>query len=177
MKSSLLILSIAVGVLASSKAMSRDYYNEQWFEYPDPLTAPRITVGCAHEACTKVPVTHGLKISMEQRCVCTNPTQRTELLRKSVRFVVSGPDTGEEAARRAIEGIAAGCAVSAITTAKVTAAAAPSPEPAARIGAATGALLTSFKACILGVSASGVAGAIVRQLSIGIRTEDHWARL
>jgi hypothetical protein len=92
-------------VRISFPLQAAEYYNQRWFDYPDIGTAPRVTIGCAHEACTDIPEFHGFKVEMHSHCVCTNPTQKTELLRKDVRVVVSGPDTSDQAVKECARGI------------------------------------------------------------------------
>lgn len=152
-------------------AHAAEYYNKKWFDYPDLFTAPRVTTstGCAHWV-------EGLGAK-----ICTNPTHftvRTELLRRDVVFVVSGPDSPSEAVRRAVAGYATGCSVIAVHAATTAAAATPSPEPGARIAAAAASLYGSFAACISAISVGGVAGSILGQLNIRIDTSSsHWSPL
>src|SRR5262249_38551245 len=125
-----------------------DYYNQKWFDYPDPGTLPRTTTTCAHEACTDIPEFHGFHVSMVRHCICTNPIVHAELLRKDVKVVVSGPDSPDAAVRNALMGYAAGCVAAAI------AASTAGPQ----IVASPAGFFASFKACILGLSVAGVAG-------------------
>jgi hypothetical protein len=156
----------------SGSARAADYYRHKWFDYPDPVTAPKFAsrTGCAHW----IKPWRGSKI-------CTNPTHfqvKVALLRKDVVFVVSGPASPDQAIQRAVAGYAAGCAATAVTAAVTAAAATPSPEPAARIAAASGVLFSSFAGCISTVSAAGIAGGIVAQLHINIDTSgSHWSPL
>jgi hypothetical protein len=101
---------------------------------------------------------------------------KTELLRKEVWFTVSGPDTADQAVVNAVEGIAAGCAATAIAACSAAIAGTSYTGPGA-IGACSGALLSTFKVCILGIKAEAVVGAIVKELNINITTTDNWAPL
>ena len=76
-------------VLVGLPVHAAEYYNQKWFDYPDIGTAPRLTTGCAHEACTDVPEVYGFppQVRMNRQCICTNSTVRTEVLRRDVRVV------------------------------------------------------------------------------------------
>jgi len=152
----------------ATRASAGEYYNKKWFDYPDPLTAPKFENGCANWIKTSSVSCHWLKCHHIEAKICTNPTHiKVALLRKDVYVVVSGPDTSEDAVRRTIEGVAAGCAATAL-------AAAGTPSPAS-VGAPA-VFFAAFKACVLGVSASGVAGGIIRQLGIRIdSSRSHWS--
>jgi hypothetical protein len=76
----------------------------------------------------------------------------------------------------AVEGIAAGCAATAIAACSAAIAGTSYTGPGA-IGACSGALLSTFKVCILGIKAEAVVGAIVKELNINITTTDNWAPL
>ncbi len=166
-----LLLTLAF-VGTSGAAHADEYYRNKWFDYPDPLTKPKLETrtGCAHW----VKPWRGSKI-------CTNPTHfqvQVALLRKDVVFVVSGPASLDQAIHRAVEGYAAGCAATAIAAAEGAAAAVPSPEPSARIAAASGVLVTSFSGCISAISGAGIAGGIIAQSHIGIDASgSHWSPL
>src|SRR5436190_17610344 len=107
------LLTATMFVLISLPAQALNYYNEKWFDYPD-ITPPRTTTTCAHEACTDIPEIHGFEVRMVRHCVCTNPIVKAELLRRDVRVVVSGPDTADEAVKKALVGYAAGCVATAL---------------------------------------------------------------
>ena len=161
-------LLAAISVWMPFPAFASDYYNQKWFDYPDLGTAPRITVGCAHEACTKIPETHGFRIEWHQHCVCTNPTQRTDLLRRDVRVIVSGPDTADQSVRNALVGYAGGCVAAAI------AASTAGPQ----VVASPAGFFASFKACIAAISVSGIVGSILNQFDIRFDTSgSHWSPL
>jgi hypothetical protein len=160
-------LLISAILLISLPAQAEEYYNQRWFDIPD-LAPPRITTGCAHEACTDIPEVHGFTIRMKRQCVCTNPTVKTELLRRDVRVVVSGPNTADQAVRNALVGYAAGC----VATASVASTAGP------QIVVSPAGFYASFKACITALSVSGVVGGILNQFDIHLNTSDtHWAPL
>jgi hypothetical protein len=155
-------------VCISLPLRAAEYYNQKWFDYPDIGTAPRVTIGCAHEACTDIPEFHGFKVEMHSHCACTNPTQKTELLRKDVRVVVSGPDTSDQAVKNALEGYAAGCVATAI------AASTAGPQ----VVASPAGFFAAFKACVAAISVSGVVGSLLNQLDIHLNTSDsHWSPL
>jgi len=170
MRSLLFTATAVLTLLACGKADAADYYRQKWFDYPDPFTAPQVKTqtGCAHW----IKPWTGAKI-------CTNPTHfqvTVALLRRDVVFVVSGPDTPDQAVQRAVAGYAAGCAATAIAAAEAAAAATPSPEPTARIGATGAVLYSSFTGCISAISVAGVVGSIVGQLHINIDTSgSHWS--
>jgi len=154
--------------LLSFPALSDEYYNQKWFDYPDVGAAPRITTGCAHQACTDIPEVSGFRVKMVQHCVCTNPTARTDLLRRDVRVVISGPNTADQALKSALEGYAAGCVVTAI------AASTAGPQ----VVASPAGFFASFKACIAAISVSGIAGSILNQFDIRFDTSaTHWSPL
>jgi hypothetical protein len=165
-------------MLFAVEASAAEYYRSKWFEYPDPLTAPRVTARCVKEASADVPCpTWNRPLRTCRQTVCVGHAYTTELLRVTPTFVISGPDSPDDATRRAVQGIAAGCGVKAIASGQGAAAAAPSPEPTARIAAAIGTAVGVFKACISTVSAAAAAGGIVRQLDFKIETPTHWARV
>jgi hypothetical protein len=158
----------ALLTLLSTPLHAEEYYNQKWFDFPDLGTAPRVTTGCAHQACTGVPEVHGFHVRMVQHCVCTNPTVRTDLLRRDVRVVVSGPNTADQAIRNALVGYAAGCVATA------TAASVAGPQ----IVASPAGFYASFKACLVAISASGAAGGILNQFDIHLNSSDtHWSPL
>jgi hypothetical protein len=162
------MLSFFLLTLFSIPAEAENYYNQKWFDVPDLGTAPRVTTGCAHEACTDVPEVHGVEVKMGRQCVCTNPTVKTDLLRRDVRVVVSGPNTADAAVKNALAGYAAGCVATAI------AASTAGPQ----VIASPAGFYASFKACIAAISVSGVAGSILNQFDIHLNTSDtHWSPL
>jgi hypothetical protein len=155
-------------VCISLPLQAAEYYNQRWFDYPDIGTAPRVTVGCAKEACTDIPEFHGLRIEMHTHCACIAPTQKTELLRRDVRVVVSGPDTTDQAVRNALEGFAAGCVAAAIG------ASVAGPQ----VVASPAGFFAAFKGCIAAISATGVVGGILKEFDIHLNTSDtHWSPL
>ncbi|MBB4297248.1 hypothetical protein GGI55_001775 [Rhizobium leguminosarum] len=162
----------------STVACSEDYIRWKWFEYPDPFTLPKVKMRCVKEASAHVPCpvwTNPARFCRKSTCI--GHAYETKALRVTPTFVVSGPKAGNKSIRATVEGIAAGCAIKAVTTGKAAAAATPSPEPTARIAAALGSSVATFKACITSVTAAGVAGGIVRRLKFTIATPTHWARL
>jgi len=168
--------SAMVGLcLLASGAHAGVYYQQKWFDYPDPATAPRFANGCAHYATFPSFKCSGAHCGHTTAKVCTNPTHvQVALLRKDVVFVVHGPDTADQAVKNAVEGLAAGCATSAITHA--VAVGAGDPEPTSKIPAAVTVLVADFHACIISISAAGAVGAIVKELEIGIDTsQSHWS--
>jgi hypothetical protein len=155
-------------IFVSLPSSAAEYYNQKWFDYPDLGTAPRVTTGCAHQACTNMPEFHGFRVEMHQHCVCTNPTARTDLLRRDVRVVVAGPDTADQAVRNALAGYAAGCVAAAV------AASTAGPQ----VVASPAGFFASFKACIAAISVSGIAGSIMNQFDIRFNTSGtHWSPL
>ena len=162
------IMLCAALLLFSMPASAANYYNEKWFDIPDIGTLPRVTTTCAHEACTDIPEVHGWRIEMKRHCVCTNPIVKSEILRRDVRVVVSGPDTLDQAAKNAIIGYVTGCVAAAI------AASTAGPQ----IIVSPAGFYASFKGCLAAVSVSGITGGILNQLDIHLNTDDtHWAPL
>lgn len=154
----------------SQAAQADNYYYKKWFDIPDIGTTPRVTVGCAHKICTKIPVSHGMTRlpTMEQQCLCTNPTVKTDLLRRDVYVVVSGPHTADQAVRNALEGYAAGCVAGAIA----------SSTAGPQVIASPAGFFAAFKACIIAISVSGIAGSIMNQFDIHFNTsQTHWSPL
>ncbi len=163
------ILVVCAGLIKTTyPSHAENYYNQNWFDYPDIGTLPRITMGCAHQACTNIPETHGFSIRWVLHCGCTNPTQRTDLLRRDVRVVVSGPDTADQAVRNTLEGYAAACVGTAI------AASTAGPQ----VVASPGGFFAAFKGCVTAISVSGVVGGILNQFDIHFDTSGtHWSPL
>ena len=159
----------SISVFLASPASAEDYYNQKWFDYPDPFTAPRVTqTGCGKQACTDIPEFHGLKIEMHQQCMCISPNISTELLRHDVRVVVAGPSANADTVKKAVEGYVAGCVVTAI------AASTAGPQ----VVASPAGFFATFKGCVAALSLSGTVGAILNQVNIHIDTnETHWAPL
>jgi hypothetical protein len=154
--------------LISLPVQAANYYDEKWFDYPDPWTEPYLNEECANEACTDIPEFNGLEIEWTEECICTNPIFTWEVLRRDVRVVVSGPDTPDQAVIDAVKGYAAACVTAAI------AASLASPQ----VVAAPAAFYASFKACILALNVAGIAGAIVNQFDIHLDTSNsHWSPL
>lgn len=165
-------------VMATFSARAEDYFREKWFDYPDPTTAPRTTISCAKEGSVTVSCPTTRKpLRTCRKTGCIGPTTKIDLLRVSPTFVVSGPSSGEEAVKRAVQAIAVGCATNAIITAKGAAAITPSPEPAARVGAGLASGVGYFKACIAGAKVAAVASGIVDQLEFKIESPTHWSPL
>lgn len=172
-----ILLAFVLTVVAST-AWAEDYYRSKWFEFPDPLTKPKVTATCVKKAKYNVPCPTWKKPGrMCPREDCVGHAYKTELLRKEVIFVVSGPPSHSEAVKRIVIGYATGCAYKAVTAGKTAGAAAPSPEPAARIAAALGTTIATFKACLAAFSGATVAAGIINSLSIKIETPSHWARI
>ncbi len=173
-----LILWMLFCLCSATTVHAADYLRETWFEYPDPTTAPRVTARCVQEGSMDVPCpTWNEPFRMCRATGCTGHAYTTELLRVSPTFVVSGPDTAEDAVKRAVQGIVAVCSANAIVAAKAAAAATPSPEPVARVAAGLGAGVTSFKACIATANATAIVAGIVNQLEFKVESPTHWARL
>jgi hypothetical protein len=83
------MLSIILLNAVSLPVRADDYYNQKWFDYPDPFTVPRVTqTGCGKEACTDIPEFSGFHVEMKRHCVCINPLMQSELLRHDVRVMV-----------------------------------------------------------------------------------------
>jgi hypothetical protein len=155
-----------------------DYFRQSFFDYPDPTTAPRVTASCSQMGSMDVPCgTWAYPLRMCRAETCTGHTYVTELLRVAPTFVVSGPDSPDEAVKNAVTGIAAGCAATAVSAAQGAAAVTPSPEPSARIAAALAAGATYFQSCISTVNAVAIVSGIVNQLRFKIETPTHWAKL
>ena len=77
-----LSLVLVVGLLASQSAVAGDYLREKWFDYPDPTTAPKVTVRCVKEASTDVPCpTWDKPLRMCTKSACVGHAYETELLR------------------------------------------------------------------------------------------------
>lgn len=173
-----LSLVLVVGLLASTSAVAGDYLREKWFEYPDPTTAPKVTVRCVKEASTDVPCpTLDKPLRMCTKSACVGHAYETELLRVEPTFVVTGPESGEEGVKKAVQAIVAVCSAKAIAGAKGAAATTPSPEPAARVGAGLVTGITFFKACIDAADATAVVAGILSQFEFRIDTPTHWAKL
>ena len=173
-----LSLVLSVGLLASTSALAGDYIREKWFDYPDPTTAPKVTVRCVKEASADVPCpTWDKPLRMCTKSACVGHAYETELLRVEPTFVVTGPESGEEGVKKAVQAIVAVCTAKAIAGAKGAAAATPSPEPAARVGAGLATGITFFKACIAAADATAVVAGILNQLEFRIDTPTHWAKL
>lgn len=170
----------AVIILASlaSSVHAEEYFRESWFDYPDPTTAPRLTVRCVKEGSADFPCpTWDKPFRMCTKSACIGHAYDTDVLRVNPTFVVSGPDSGENAVRQAVQAVVAVCSAKAIASAKGAAATAPSPEPLARVGAglATGVLF--FKACLASTEVAAVAAGVISQLEFRIDTPTHWAKL
>lgn len=172
------IAILVAGLMASTSASAADYVRDKWFEYPDPTTAPKVTARCVKEASTDVPCPTSEKpLRMCTKTACVGHAYETELLRVEPTFVVSGPESGDEAVRNAVQAIVAVCTAKAISGAKGAAAATPSPEPAARIGAGLATGVGFFKACIVAADTTAVVAGILNQLEFKIETPTHWAKL
>lgn len=156
-------------VFASLPAQAADYYNQKWFDFPDVGTLPKLTAaGCGKNACTKVPEFRGIQVTFRMQCKCINPLFKTELLRRDVRIIVSGPDTANQAVQKALVGYATGCVVTAI------AASTAGPQ----VVASPGGFFAAFEGCISGLSAAGVAGGLINQLHVRLDTsQTHWSPL
>lgn len=163
-----LLYALSICLAFAPMVEARDYYNKKWFDYPDPLTAPKIANGCAHWAITKSVSCHWLKCHSTDAKICTNPTHvQVALLRKDVYVIVSGPDTLDKAVVNAVEGDVTGCVLVAL-------AAAGSPSPTT-VGAPA-VFFASFKGCILSLTVSGAAGAILKQVDIHVdASHSHWS--
>jgi len=164
--------------LFTSAVSAGDYFRESWFEYPDPTTAPKVTARCVKEASTDVPCpTWDKPLRMCTKSACVGHAYDTELLRVEPTFVVSGPDSAEDGVKKAVQAIVAVCTAKAVTGAKGAAAATPSPEPTARVGAGLATGIVFFKACIAAADATAVVAGILNQLEFRIDTPTHWAKL
>jgi hypothetical protein len=162
-----LLVAIVV-VLITLPAQAANYYDQKWFDYPDPATLPRTTSECAKQACTDIPEFSGLNVTMVTHCVCVNPIVKVELLRRDVRVIVSGPDTSDDAVKKAVVGYATGCVVGAIG----------GSTAGPQIVASPGEFFALFKACITAISATGMAGSIINQFNIHLNTtQTHWSPL
>jgi hypothetical protein len=97
----LLVVSFFFTASASAAAVhAGEYYREKWFDYPDPTTLPKTTARCVQEGSMDVPCpTWSEPLRMCRATACTGHAYTTELLRVSPTFVISGPDTGEEAVK------------------------------------------------------------------------------
>lgn len=167
------LLSVSAG-----SANAADYVRQKWFDVPSPLVAPRVTAKCVKTASAHVPCPTWQKpLRQCLKSTCIGHAYTTDVERTSAIFIVSGPDSPSEAVKRAVEGVASLCAYKAIASGKKAAAATPSPEPSARVGAALATTVGIFKLCISKVTAGAVVAGIARQLSIRIDTPKHWARL
>jgi hypothetical protein len=161
------LCSFALLLTFDSSAFARDYFLKQFIELPNP-TKTRVKAGCLKW----VKPWKGAKI-------CRAHKYETHMERKKVFFAASGPDSGEQAVRRAVEGIVTVCAAAAVEKALAAAAAASGGSPAAQMAAALPVLVGSFNACIATAakSAAPVVGAIAKQVSIGFRTKSEMKRL
>lgn len=178
------ILALGVTIVAPcamalfAPAQAAAYAREKLFEFPDPFTAPRVTVRCVKNASAHVPCPTWRKPGrMCRKETCIGHATTIELLRVTPTLVISGPDSADEAARRAVHGIVSACAASAALKAKAAIAATPSPEPGVRAAAGFAAGYASFKACIAAASTTTVVAGILRQLEIKLERPTHWARL
>jgi hypothetical protein len=162
-------LALTLTAFSSSAGAATDYYNQKWFDYPDPFTVPKVEqTGCGKQACTKIPEFHGIKVTFKEQCACINPLMKTELLRHDVNVTVTGPESADDAVKKAVEGYVAGCVATAIAAS--TAGPQVIASPAGFFGA--------FQACISAISAAGVAGGILNQVNIHLDTNStHWAPL
>lgn len=178
MKNFSILVVLAIWLVASTSVLAGDYFREKWFDYPDPTTAPKITARCVQEGSADVPCpTWSNPLRMCRKSACTGHAYDTELLRVAPTFVVSGPESGEESIRRAVQAVVAVCSVTATTAAKGAAAMLPSPEPAARVGTGLATGIAYFKACISSANATAVVAGILNQLEFKIETPTHWAKL
>ena len=161
------LCSFAPLLTFSNSAFARDYFVKQIIELPNP-TKIRVKAGCLKW----VKPWKGAKICRAHKYV-------NHMQRKKVFIAASGPDSSEQAVRRAVEGIVAVCAAAASQKAYVAAAAASGGSPAAQMAAALPVLVGTFKVCIATAAKSAVpvAGAIARQVSIGFRTKSEMKRL
>lgn len=177
MNNKIRLLSI-FSFLAAGHVQAGDYLRETWFEYPDPTTAPRVTARCVQMSSADVPCPTTQKpFRTCRKEACTGHAYDTELLRVAPTFVVSGPDTADDAVRKAVTGIVGACGAQAILGAKAAGAAAPSPEPLARITAALATGVIQFKACIATANAAAIAAGILNQLEFKVESPTHWAPL
>lgn len=175
MKSTVLGLSF---LLVSLTASAGEYFREGWFEYPDPSTPPRVTARCVQTGSADLPCpTWDKPLRTCRASTCTGHAVETDMLRVKPTFVVSGPDSTDDAVKKAVQGVVAACAAQAVTSAKAAGAAVPSPEPGARVGAGLAAGITVFKGCIATANLTAVAAGIANQLEFKVEMPTHWARI
>jgi hypothetical protein len=156
-----LSMVVIISALVCGTAHAETYYDEKWFDFPDLSTAPQVT--CPDDDDDD---DDGVELCLGDNCLCSNP--ETQVLRRDVRVVVTGPDAPDDALRNALLGYAAGCVAGAI------AASTAGPQ----VIASPAGFYASFKACIFSISASGIAGGILNQFDIHLDTSDtHWAPL
>ena len=157
-----------------SLARAADYYDHKWFDFPDPdpLTA-QWKVGCAKEFHHNIPDGfHHWRVHYKYVKYCPLPTHiKVAVLRHDVVFVVSGPSSPSEAVTNAVSEYALAC-VGVATSAAYTAAggAGSATVGVGVVPAAMAAGETAFALCAASVSATGIVGAIVKQLQFGIDT-------
>lgn len=175
------LASIALCLLisgVSSSANAGEYWRQKWFDFPDPGTVPRTITECVdwavyHQPC---PTTTDWGRMCETRN-CKGHATRVEMLRIGVVFVAAGPDSPDEAVRRAVAGYVAGCGAVAIGAANTAAGAASAGGPGASAAAGATAAVGAFKTCLLSISVAGIAGGILNQISLRVENPTHWARL
>lgn len=164
-------------LLMPHDASAAEYWRHKWFDFPNPLNT-RVHTECAKWTTISVPcptLKEPLRTCPANQCV--GHTVRTEVERIDVVFVAAGPDSAEDAARNAIIGYVVGCGATAMAAANTAAAATPSPEPASRVAAGYAAAVASFKACVAAITASGVVGAILKQVDLKVENPKHWSPL
>lgn len=172
------VLFVLLWMSAASVTQAGDYFRETWFDYPDPSTAPKVTARCVQEGSMDVPCpTWSEPLRMCRASGCTGHAYSTELLRVSPTFVVSGPDTPDEAAKRAVQGVVAVCSTQGVIAAKAAGAAAPTVDPVSRVGAGLAAGVVAFKGCISSANAAALIAGIVNQLEFKIESPTHWSPL
>jgi hypothetical protein len=170
-----LVFCSCVGL--SFSASAEEYFRQGWFEYPDPTTAPRTTTECISMKSADVPCpTWNEPGRWCRKETCGEWKTKTEILRVNPSFVISGPNSPDEAVKRAVQGIVAGCATVAISEANTAAAAVPA-DPASRIGAGVAAGVVGFKNCIVAVQVEAAVGGVLNQLEFRIDTPTHWAQM
>ncbi len=163
-------------LLVSSELHAKDWWKGVLAEYPDPLTAPRVTNRCVDRATYRYPCpTWNSPGRMCDGWTCKGWATKTELLRVRPTFVVTGPDTADGAVRNAAVGIAATCGNAAVEAGREVMAGAP--EPTSKIAGSYAAAKGAFALCIKGVTLSSAVAAVVDGFALTLKTPTHWARL
>jgi hypothetical protein len=166
----LLAIVLCLGLV--NPVAAKDYYSKKWFSYPDPLSRVRdVHIG---KRCVRWVIVD-LLVGKSKSCPLYKPVLRVEYLQRDVTVQVTGPKL-KPAIERAVLRAVTACAVKAYHDATGAAGATPSPEPAARIAAATGTLATTFVACIKLISIADVGLSVLNKFKIKIVTKGRWSR-